>query len=130
MVEVKPKRLALAMVSLHVSTALYVVLGAGMVVLFAFVFPAAEPDAVLPIAYVAVLGGGCLLMAAGTQMVAWGLRRRRFWGWVAGIILFGLYVPSLFLPLGVLGLWGLLDPASRRLFPGASAGSAPLPPAA
>jgi len=31
---------------------------------------------------------------------------------VAGLVIFVMYVPSLFLPLGGLGLWGLLEPAS------------------
>jgi catechol 2,3-dioxygenase-like lactoylglutathione lyase family enzyme len=57
-----------------------------------------------------------LALVAGIELVALGLRRRRFWAWVAGLCIFGVYAPSLFLPLGALGLWGLLDAGSRRAF--------------
>jgi hypothetical protein len=50
------------------------------------------------------------------EIVARALNRRRFWAWVAGLCVSGLYIPSLFLPLGVMGLIGLLDPASRAAF--------------
>ena len=58
----------------------------------------------------------CLALAVGIEFVAAGLRRRRFWAWVAALCIFGIYLPSLFLPLGALGLWGLLDLGSRAEF--------------
>jgi hypothetical protein len=57
-----------------------------------------------------------LALIAGIELVVYGLHRRRFWAWVAGLCIFGVYVPSLFLPLGVLGLWALLDSGSRAEF--------------
>ncbi len=44
------------------------------------------------------------------------LQKRRFWAWVAGLILGALYAPSLFLPLGVMILVGLLAEGSRNEF--------------
>ena len=44
------------------------------------------------------------------------LKRRKFWAWVAGIVVGGLYAPSLFLPLGVFILIGLLSEKSREEF--------------
>jgi hypothetical protein len=68
----------------------------------------------------------CLAMAAGIEVVAYGLRLRKFWAWVLGIVIFGLYLPSLFLPLGAFGLWGLLDEGSRaELGIGSGAKAAP-----
>ncbi len=49
-------------------------------------------------------------------MVARGLRRRRYWAWVAGVCILTLYIPTVFLPLGAVGLWALLTPATRALF--------------
>jgi hypothetical protein len=63
-----------------------------------------------------LIGIFCALLAAVPEIAAWGIRHRRFWGWVLGVILFGLYIPSLFLPLGAFGLWGLLDRGSREEF--------------
>lgn len=36
-----------------------------------------------------------------------GLSRRARWAWFAACALFVLFLPSFFLPLGALGLWGL-----------------------
>ena len=58
----------------------------------------------------------CLCLAAGVEVIAHGIRKRQFWAWVAGLCVFAVYLPSLFLPLGGLGLWGLLDAGSRAEF--------------
>ena len=58
----------------------------------------------------------CLALAVGIWLVVGGLNKRKFWAWVAGLGIFAIYLPSLFLPLGALGLWGLLDPGSRAQF--------------
>ncbi len=44
------------------------------------------------------------------------LKNNRFWAWVAGVAIGGLYTPSLFLPLGVFILIGLLSEGSRARF--------------
>ena len=44
------------------------------------------------------------------------LRRRRYWAWIAGLVVGGLYVPSLFLPLGVMIFVGLLSDSTRKEF--------------
>jgi hypothetical protein len=58
----------------------------------------------------------CLAIVIGIEFVKNGLRKRKFWAWVAGLCIFGIYLPSLFFPLGALGLWGLLDEGSRSEF--------------
>ena len=45
-----------------------------------------------------------------------GLRDDRRWAFKTGIVLFVLYLPSWFLPLGVVGLLGLLSKGSRMRF--------------
>ena len=44
------------------------------------------------------------------------LKQGKFWAWVAGIAIGGLYTPSLFLPLGVFILAGLLSDGCRQSF--------------
>ena len=58
----------------------------------------------------------CVAMVVGIELLVAGLRGKEFWAWVVGLVLFGLYVPSPFLPLGALGLWGLLDEGTRANF--------------
>jgi len=102
-------KLGLAIVCLHISAVLYVLVGGFFIALVTVL----DDEMKLPMA---VGVGGvllCLALAAGVEFVAFGLRRRRFWAWAAGLCIFGIYMPSIFLPLGVLGLWGLLDSGSR-----------------
>lgn len=55
-----------------------------------------------------------LCIIAFNEVVLHYLRKGAFWSWVAGVIVFGLYIPSIFLPLGVIGLTGLMNPAVRK----------------
>ena len=97
-------RVGMAIVCLHISALLYLLVGVMMFLLvddqrFAigmFIF--------------------CVALILGIQFVANWLKRRRFWAWVAGLCIFAVYTPSLFFPLGALGLWGLLDGGSRAEF--------------
>jgi len=109
-------RIKLATICLHISVVLYLLIAIGAVVFCVF-FPAddVEEAVVLYVAFIA-MAVLCLLLAAGIEIVVGGLKGRKFWAWVVGLIIFGLYLPSLFFPLGALGLWGLLDSGSRRAF--------------
>lgn len=103
-------RLGMTIVCLRISTALYLLCAAGVVVFAAL--DGEKLDAVR----VAIYGGlvlFCLAIAALPEIAIHGIRRRRFWGWALGVVLCGLYAFSIFLPLGAFGLWGLLDAGSR-----------------
>lgn len=104
-------RVGMAIVCLHISAVLYLLIG---LLMFPLLMVLDESGEAKPVALFLLLF--CLALVAGIEAVVFGLRHRKFWAWVAGIILFGLYVPSLFLPLGALGLWGLLDEGSRAEF--------------
>lgn len=104
-------RIGLATTCLHISAVLYLIVGVLMFPLFM-----ADDESGLGMVFAIVLFALCLALITGIEVVAYGLRRRKFWAWVAGLCIFGLYTPSLFLPLGALGLWGLLDRGSRAEF--------------
>jgi hypothetical protein len=109
-------KLGLATACLHVSAVLYLIVGIWLLVIVA------DTDVGLPVGVALLVV--CLGLIAGIELVVSGLGRRRFWAWVAGLCIFGLYVPSLFFPLGALGLWGLLDTGTRAEF-GVDGGSNP-----
>jgi hypothetical protein len=69
----------------------------------------------------------CLAMSAGSEFVVYGLRRRKFWAWVAGLCIFGLgmVMCGCVIPACALGLWGLLDSGSLREF-GVSGSTGPV----
>ena len=102
-------KIRLATTCLHISAVLYVLVGV------LFVWLSRNVDGYERTGDVAI-GVFSLCLAAGVEVIAHGIRKRQFWAWVAGLCVFGLYAPSLFLPLGALGLWGLLDAGSRAEF--------------
>jgi hypothetical protein len=104
-------RTTVATTSLHISAVLYVLAGLALLI-----NSSSEDPRALPVEVESV---GCILvlvLAAGVEAVARGLRRRSYWAWVAGLCIFILYIPTVFLPLGALGLWALLSPATRQPF--------------
>ena len=105
-------RLRMAGIALHISTVLYVLIALALVVIYFYIPNVRVND---PIAYdlFVFLTPICIAMAIGVEFVAWGIRHRKYWAWVAGLCIFATYIPSLFLPLGVFGMWGLLDSGSR-----------------
>ncbi|HKB03910.1 MAG TPA: hypothetical protein VKD90_16935 [Gemmataceae bacterium] len=105
-----PHRIGLAIACLHVSAALYLLVGALM--FSPYLLSDTGPSLPAAIALAAL----CLGLSAAAEVIAAGLRRRRLWAWIAGLCVFGMYLPSMFLPLGAVGLWGLLDAGSRAQF--------------
>ena len=105
-------RVAVASVCLHISAVIYLALGLLFFVLSRSPDYAEEISPVLGLAMLAF----CLSIVIGIEVVAFGLGRRRFWAWIVGLCIFALYVPSPFLPLGALGLWGLLTRGTREAF--------------
>jgi hypothetical protein len=104
-------RIGMAIVCLHISAVLYFLLGGAFAALF-FVAEDTPEGTIVAILMMVV----CLAFIIGIEFVAYGLKKRKFWAWIAALCIFGLYVPSLFLPLGALGIWGLLDAGSREQF--------------
>ncbi len=105
-------RIGVATICLHSSSAIYLI--AGLAFLGYSRLPAQPTNLPSEAGLVGCIT--CLTLAAGIELVARGLRRRRYWAWVAGVCILTLYVPTVFLPLGALGLWALLTPATRALF--------------
>lgn len=103
-----------ATICLHISAVLYLLLGSLMIPLFGLlVF---EEMGALGWIFGAFSFLFCLALVVGIEIVVYGLGRRKYWAWIAGLCIFATYAPSLFLPLGVLGLWGLLDKGSMAEF--------------
>ena len=109
-------RIPIAILCLHIAALLYVLIGA---YLFFLHTPTNDSKIVDGIIFIFIINLIVLLViAALNEVVARAIKKRKFWGWIFGIILFGLYIPSPFLPLGVFGLWALLTPNSRKAFGG------------
>ena len=99
-------RIKFAVVSLHIG-AILTLLAAVFLLTFARGF---NPT------FRGLVTGIALLLVALPTFLAYGLKRRKRWAWNGSIGLFALYVVGGYLPLGLIGLWGLLDIGSRREF--------------
>ena len=117
----------LALVSLHISAVLYVLLGLILPTVLSSDSASQHNAGAVGAIFGIFIAAFCMVLAAGVEVVAYGIHKRRFWGWIAGLIVFGIYTPSLFFPLGVLGLWGLFAAGSRSEF-GIGRGGSPPPP--
>lgn len=106
-------RIRLTIFAFRISEGIYVLVGLCLPI---FTISFKEVREQYPIWLGACTGLLALGFAVAIEVVVRGLIRRKFWAWIAGLCLSGLYVPSLFLPLGVMGLIGLLDPTSRAAF--------------
>jgi hypothetical protein len=104
-------RIGLATACLHISAVLYVIIGFGMLLL-----TKVYKDEGLGLGAAIAMLVFCLVLAIGIEIVAYWLHQRKFWAWIAGLCIFGMYATSIFLPLGALGLWGLLAEGSRAEF--------------
>jgi hypothetical protein len=105
-------RIGMAIVCLHISALLYVVIG-GSTLLFGM---AAPPGATWEVRLWIGMFAVCLVLAVGIEYVVVGLKQRKYWAWIAGMCIFAIYIPSAFLPLGAFGLWALLDSGSQNEF--------------
>ena len=113
-----PDRTRLATLALHVSGVLYVLSGIVLALVPLAWDPDAEPGYLLRAGVTWFLAALCLGLAALAWATARGLRAARRWAWRTALALFALYLPSVFLPLGAVGLFGLLSEGTRRRFPG------------
>jgi len=102
-----------ALWALRISTVLYYLIIVGFLAAAIFL----PPDAgVFERAFLALVAVFTLPFVIFLEVVIAHLKKRKFWAWVAGIAVGGMYAPSLFLPLGVFILIGLLSEKSREEF--------------
>jgi hypothetical protein len=103
----------LAILAIRISTVIYFLIGIVFLIL-AFVVP---PDTEGWSKWMGFfMAGFCVPFIIFLEVLIIYLRKRKFWAWVAGLIVGALYAPSLFLPLGVMILIGLLSESSRNEF--------------
>lgn len=96
-----------ALLSLKIAQFLYFILAAVLVV-SSF---AVEGGVGLLVVSLFIIGWGYFLIR-----IRRGLMEGKYWAWVAGIIVSGMQVLSIFFPLGIMGLMGLLNSKTRQAF--------------
>lgn len=109
-------RTRLAIVSLQISAMLFVFAAVLLAMAPFFTSRLDVSEHVLRTGMIWLIAALVIALAAWTFVVAQGLVNRKRWAWISAIVLFVLYVPSVFLPLGVLGLFGALSKGTRVRF--------------
>jgi hypothetical protein len=108
-----PSKLKYVTIPLRISSVLYLIIGLlyGGALLFA---PSTFWDMPKEESIIIAVTGGvtivlCIAFAIFMEVTIRFLKKGAFWAWVAGICIAGLYLPSLFLLLGVFMLIGALN---------------------
>ncbi len=124
-----PPRLKMTLISFHISAVLYVLLGVGYGFFFARFPQAMELSPSFGLMMGVSVGVVCVLLAAGIEVVVAGLKQRKYWAWITGLVLCALFIPSCWFTVpGGLALWGLLDPETRAAFVPSPGGPSAAPP--
>lgn len=113
------KLIKLTHIAFHIAASLYLLLGVFLVLLASKIIqlPGDQSSMNSENSFMlGFMGVFCFALAAICELVVNGLHRERFWAWVAGLILSSVFVCSIFLPLGVMGLIGLLEEPTRKRF--------------
>lgn len=89
-----PGKLRITTICLHISAAVYVLIGLGCFVLFATL----SQDEIGPFGWVLglIMGLFSTAIALAIEGVVWGLRKLKYWAWIVGIVVCCLYIPGLF----------------------------------
>ncbi len=108
-----PATLRKTFIALHISAVVYFLLGLGALSMFPLSIFLDMAMGIGELVIIMGIGGFSVLLGVGVELVILHLKRGKNWAWVTAICLTGIYIPSLFLPLGIVALIGLLDPQSK-----------------
>jgi hypothetical protein len=111
--EVQKPRIRLTIIALRISEVIYFLVALCSPFLFTAYTEGQDQIGLITGICTAIFGIGLVVFI---ELVIRNLKQQKFWAWVAALCLSGLYVPSAFLPLGIMGLIGLLDPETRAAF--------------
>ncbi|MBU1167209.1 hypothetical protein KKC60_02265 [Patescibacteria group bacterium] len=103
-------------IALRISSVIYFIIGVVFTPLVVLIMLSEETPLILAI----TMGLVTLISSVGIgvfiEVVISNLKKEKHWAWLAGVIICGIYLPSGFLVLGAVGLWGLLDDKVRSQF--------------
>ena len=112
----RPPKLVLAVIALVLGGLAYFAVGFGFT-FFVEVIGELDPAAGRELRFISgFFSSFCYVLGVASAALAIPLWRRRKWAWIASLVVMATYAASAFLPLGALGLWGLLDKPSRAWF--------------
>ena len=102
-------------VCFHIIAGIYALLAVGFLGLYVLFSVAggvgANSSSISFIAAIMSLG-----IVVFVEWVVRGLKERKYWAWISGIVISAICIPSILIVLGIIGLIGLADENTRRAF--------------
>lgn len=114
-----PRELRKTVIVFHISSALYFLLGLIFLAVPLIVYMTTNKwgtNDVITAVFLAIFVVVSFACGIFVEIVISQLKKGKRWAWIAGLIIAALYVTSLFLPLGVIGLVGLLNARTMSAF--------------
>ncbi len=71
---------------------------------------------IVGLVYLMMIDGILLGMAIFTEIVIHQLKQGRYWAWIAGMIISGINLPSLYFVLGLFGILGLANKTVAKYY--------------
>lgn len=96
---------------LRISSVVYALLGLLMIGLVVLLNDGGEAGDSVGLYFIAIV---CLGMVGAVEVVAAGLRNHKKWAWITALIIFIIYVPSAFIPMGIIGILALIKKDVRE----------------
>ncbi len=102
-------------ICLRISSIIYFLLGFAFLFFFVTlsheIFPEVNANTAKLIGVFTALVSFIFTVGIGifVEIVIHGLKKTKYWSWIAAIILTATYIPSLFIILGIIGILGLLN---------------------
>ncbi|MFA5324407.1 MAG: hypothetical protein WC373_17150 [Smithella sp.] len=106
-------KVSLAILGIRISAIIYLVILGIFASIFFLTGPAPKGAELIIIIVLTVF---TLTFVIFLEILISQLRKRKYWAWIAGLIVGGLYIPSLFLPFGIMIFIGLLSKESQKEF--------------
>jgi hypothetical protein len=105
-----PKTMKLVTIPIRISSVIYAIFGLGS---FALLLIPLTTESNAEILAMRIILSLMFVMCAGLvvflEIVIRALKGGKYWAWIAGICIAGLYIPSIFMVLGIIILVGLLN---------------------
>ena len=109
----RPPTLNKVFIAFHISAVIYFLLGLVVCAVVPVVAFYSGSMGLGELIIIVGLGGFSILLGVGVEVVIWHLKKGKSWAWIAGICIAGIYIPSGFMPLGIIALLGLLETESK-----------------